>query len=196
MFSDWGCKIMYTFRIVENAEEKKLIYKLRYDIYCSEKQWLESSNYLECLESDEYDKNSIHFGAFDDNNILVGSVRLIIPDKGMAIPIEKAFELAPKYDQKRLEVSRLVIPKDRRGYNLVMGLIRTIYTWAIENGITHAYIISEKNLLNYIERKGYPFTPISEGKDYFGGYTIPACLVVSDVEDYFVKGEVAVTLEK
>jgi N-acyl-L-homoserine lactone synthetase len=186
---------MYTYRIVESAEEKKLIYKLRYDIYCEEKRWLDSSNYLECLENDEYDKNSIQFGAFDINNILVGSVRLILPENNMAIPIEKAFGITPNYGQKRLEVSRLVIPKDRRGLNIVIGLIRIIYSWAIKNGITHAYIISEKNLLNYIDRKGYPFKHVKDGKDYFGAYTIPACLIVSEVTDSFVEDEVAITVE-
>jgi N-acyl-L-homoserine lactone synthetase len=185
---------MYTYKIVENAEEKKLIYKLRYDIYCEEKKWLDPSNYIECLENDEYDKNSLNFGAFDVNNILVGSVRLIIPEYNMAIPIEKAFEIEPNYKQKRLEVSRLVIPKDRRGLNIVIGLIRIIYFWAVKNGITHAYIISEKNLLNYIDRKGYPFKNVKEGKDYFGAYTIPACLIVSEVTDSYALDEVACTL--
>ncbi|MBK5243063.1 GNAT family N-acyltransferase [Clostridium sp.] len=184
---------MYIYRIVEDDEEKKLIYKLRYDIYCEEKKWLDSSNYLDCLENDEYDKNSIQFGAFDVNNILVGSVRLILPENNMAMPMEKAFDINPNYNQKRLEVSRLIIPKDRRGYNVVIGLVRTIYDWAIKNGITHAYTISERNLLNYISRKGYTFKPLKEGKDYFGGYTIPACLILSEVEDYFVKNEVACT---
>jgi len=193
MLSDWGCKEMYTYRMVENAEEKKLIYKLRYDIYCEEKRWLDSSNYLERLESDEYDNSSIHFGAFDINNILVGSVRLIIPESNMAIPVEKAFDISPNYNQKRVEVSRLVIPKDRRGYNIVVGLVHTIFTWAIKHGITHAYVISENNLLVYLKRKGYPFKPIKDGKDYFGGYTIPACLILSEVEDCFVKDEVAIT---
>ena len=89
-----------------------------------------------------------------------------------------------------MEVSRLVIPKDRRGYNISMGLIRTIYEWAIKNGMTHAYSIIENDLLNYINRKGYPFKPIKEGKDYFGGYTIPTCLILSDVEDYFIKNKI------
>ncbi len=112
----------------------------------------------------------------------------------MAMPIEKAFDIPPNYNQKRVEVSRLIIPKDRRGYNIVIGLVRTIYDWAIKNGITHAYTISEENLLNYISRKGYTFKPLKEGKDYFGGYTIPACLILSEVEDYFVENEVACTV--
>lgn len=180
---------MYTYRIVENVEEKKLIYKLRYNVYCEEKKWLDPSNYLDCLEMDEYDKSSLHFGAFDDNNILVGSVRLIIPGNRMPIPMETAFDIDPNYNQRRVEVSRLIVPKDRRGYNIVIGLVRMIYTWASENGITHAYTISEINLLNYIKRKGYHFIPVKEGKDYFGGYTIPACLVLSDVKDCVVKNE-------
>ncbi|HEY8804825.1 MAG TPA: acyl-homoserine-lactone synthase [Clostridium sp.] len=183
---------MYTYRIAEVAEEIKLIYKLRYDIYCKEKGWLSSSSYLKHLESDKYDKSSLQFGAFDVNNILVGSVRLIIPGNNMQIPIEESFEIVPNLDQKRVEVSRLVIPKDRRGYNISMGLIRTIYEWAIKDGMTHAYAIIENDFMIYINRKGYPFKPIKEGKDYFGGYTIPTCLILSDVDDYFIKNKMTV----
>lgn len=180
---------MYTYRMVEDAEEKELIYKLRYDIYCEEKGWLDCSNYLKGLENDKYDVNSLQFGAFDVNNTLVGSVRLILPKCNMPIPIEETFEITSVPNQKKVEVSRLVIPKDRRGYNILMGLVRIIYEWAIKDGTTHAYTISEYNLLKYINRKGYPFLPIKEGKDYFGGYTIPACLIISDVEDYCVKNK-------
>lgn len=182
---------MYTYRIVENVEEKKLIYKLRYDIYCKEKGWLDSSNYSRHLENDKYDKSSIQFGAFDINNILVGSVRLILPQDNMTIPIEEVFEIIPKFNQKRVEVSRLVIPKNRRGFDILMGLIRTIYEWAIDNNMTHAYATIETNLLNYLVRKSYPFKTIKEGKNYFGGYTIPTCLILGDVEDNIVLNRIA-----
>ena len=182
---------MYTYRLVESAEEKEFIYKLRYDIYCKEKEWLDSSKYSRRLENDKYDKSSIHFGAFDVNNILVGSVRLILPQDSMSIPIEEAFEIVPNLNQKRVEVSRLVIPKNRRGFDILMGLIRTIYEWAIENNVTHAYATIENNLLNYLVRKSYPFKQIKNGKDYFGGYTIPTCLIISDVEDFVVLKRIA-----
>lgn len=185
---------MHTYRLVENDEERKLIYKLRYDIYCEEKKWLDSSNYLECLENDEYDKNSIQFGAFDINNILVGSVRLILPYNNIKIPIEKDFEIPIAFNQKIVEISRLVIPKNRRGFSILGGLLTEIYMWGIANGITHAYAIVEKDLLNYIIRKGYPFKPITEGKDYFGAYTIPICLILGDVKDRVIKNEVACTI--
>ena len=88
---------MYTYRMVEDAEEKELIYKLRYDIYCEEKRWLDSSNYLKRIEYDKYDENSLHFGAFDVNNILVGSVRLIFPESNMPIPIEESFRNCSRF---------------------------------------------------------------------------------------------------
>jgi len=182
---------MYTYKLVESAQEKELIYKLRYDIYCEEKRWLDSSDYLQCLESDKYDEISLHFGAFDVENILVGSVRLILPEDNMPIPIETVFEITPNYYQKRVEVSRLVIPKNRRGFDILMGLIRTIYEWAIANNITHAYATIESNLLNYLVRKKYPFKTVKDGKDYFGGYTIPTLLILSDVKDDIVLNRIA-----
>lgn len=187
MFDDWSCEKMYTYRIVENFEEKELIYNLRYAIYCEEKKWLHSSNYLKCVEKDKYDESSLHFGAFDINNILVGSVRLILPKNEMAMPIEKFFKFYPDFSQRKVEISRLVIPKDRRGLNILGGLLCEIYHWGITNDITHAYAIVENNLLNYINRKGYPFKAIGDGQDYFGGYTIPICLILSDVKDHVLK---------
>lgn len=187
MFNGGGCKKMYTYRLVENIEEKQLIYKLRYDIYCKEKGWLDSSNYVEGLETDKYDESSIHIAAFDIDNILVGSVRMIIPETDMPLPIEECFEIGKDFTQDRFEVSRLVIPKDRRGITISIGLIRTIYDWAIENKMTHAYAIIENNFMIYLNRIGYPFKPIKEGKDHFGGYTIPTCFILSEVADYFVK---------
>lgn len=178
---------MYEYRIVNTDEEKKLIYELRYDVYCKEKKWLDSSNYPECLENDKYDKNSIHFGAFDVNNTLVGSVRLILPTNELPLPIEGTFEIDLAPNQKRFEISRLVIPQDRRGFTVFNGLIEALYYWGVENKITHVYAILENGLLKYTRRKCLPFNPMKEGKDYFGAFTIPVCLIVSELGAYLAK---------
>src|SRR5436190_16908318 len=111
------------FRIVQ-ADTPELIrasYRLRYDVYCVEHPFLDSSHYLDDLETDEYDGHSLHAllqhvpsGAF------MGTVRLIMPKPGTARFVMPFSDLCadPRFHAGRVlpvestaEVSRFAISK-------------------------------------------------------------------------------------
>ena len=52
-------------------------YALRYQVFCWETGIFSPQDYPDGSETDEYDNNSIHIGAFDDTGMMVGTVRLV-----------------------------------------------------------------------------------------------------------------------
>ena len=54
-------------------------YRLRYDVYCLERNFLKAHDYPDCLETDAFDPHSLHFGAMNLHDELVGTVRLVRP---------------------------------------------------------------------------------------------------------------------
>lgn len=163
---------MYNYRIIDNEVDMNLVYKLRCNVYCDEKHWLERK----LTEKDAYDEHAIHFGAFDEDGQLVGYVRLVFAKEGLDLPIEKVFGKLFPVDMKTTEITRLIIPKDKRGLQIVSGLFRILCAWCIENKLSRAYAVVQEVTLKLLNRKGYPFEQIGEGNDYYGFYNIPICL--------------------
>jgi N-acyl amino acid synthase of PEP-CTERM/exosortase system len=96
----------------------KEIYRLRYEVYCLECEYLKAKDFDEGLESDDYDDCSIHFAAYTLDHNIVGTVRLVQPGEGQVYPFEghcKVFEeftLPPR--ASAAEISRLVVRKTFR----------------------------------------------------------------------------------
>ena len=94
------------------------IYKLRYDVYCLECEFLEAKDFKEGLETDQYDDCSTHFATYAQDSSMVGTVRLVQPGDAQAYPFEShckpfdQFEMPPRANAA--EISRLVVRKTYR----------------------------------------------------------------------------------
>lgn len=96
----------------------KEIYKLRYEVYCLERHYLEADDFENDQETDEYDDCAIHFAAYTLNKDIVGTVRLVQPHEGQAYPFESHCTPFPEFTYparaSAAEVSRLVVKKTHR----------------------------------------------------------------------------------
>ncbi len=105
----------FEFRHITSPGVMEEVYRLRYQVYCNECHFIDPKDYPDGIETDGYDRHSVHFGAYDLEGRLVGSVRLILPSS-RKFPIE---EHCPTLDvdplkvspRKSAEISRLTISK-------------------------------------------------------------------------------------
>ncbi|GBE41831.1 autoinducer synthetase [bacterium BMS3Bbin09] len=102
---------------VSDENEMKAIYKLRYKVYCEEWGFEEPEKYHDRQETDEFDKNAVHFAAIDDSGKTVGTVRLILFSTD-GFPIEKYCDIDSSGEKVRgedtAEISRLIISRTYR----------------------------------------------------------------------------------
>lgn len=64
----------FKFLCVDGHEDLlKETYRLRYQVYCHEAEFLDDSEYPDEIESDIYDKHSVHFAALDHEKKIVGN---------------------------------------------------------------------------------------------------------------------------
>jgi N-acyl amino acid synthase of PEP-CTERM/exosortase system len=91
-------------------------YRLRYDVYCLERNFLEAHDYPDCLETDAFDPHSLHLGAMNLHDELVGTVRLVRPGSA-GLPMYHACRLFPEelhrisQIENLAEISRLAISR-------------------------------------------------------------------------------------
>lgn len=94
------------------------IHKLRFAVYCKEKQYLDASRYPDGREYDEFDAYSVHFAARDSAGKIVATLRLVIPSAEQRFPYEDF--CAPMPDVvlppkgRVAEISRLIIAQAAR----------------------------------------------------------------------------------
>lgn len=96
----------------------KEIFRLRYEVYCLECQFLDPLDYPDGLEIDSYDQRSFQVAAHNLEGLLVGSMRFVLAKEGQKFPFEEHcstfddFTFPPR--EQCGEVSRLVVRKSYR----------------------------------------------------------------------------------
>ncbi len=108
----------YTFGIVDDKTLLKEAFKLRYQVYVEEFGFENKADHPGGLETDAYENQSIHCVCLNEENAVVGTIRLVLEsDKGFpiehAVPNLSFFGKMP--DRKHIaEISRLTVSKDLR----------------------------------------------------------------------------------
>ncbi len=188
----------YIFRRVSPWEKDLLekIYRLRFQVYVREREFLSAAMYPDGRERDEFDAQSIHFAAITTAGEVVGSLRLILPGRRQ-MPIERNI-LGNRALYQRIvdddyaEVSRFAISKQflqdcrRSQLNTVPGTGNSpinklrevsfgicksaaLHSWNI--GIRHWYAFMEKSLWRLLAQNGFTFNAIGEPIEYYGQVT-------------------------
>jgi len=175
---------------VETLEE---IQRLRYDVYCNECGFLDSNNFPDEREQDEYDAVSVHCAATDATGKLTGTVRLV-RDSGLGFPLEAharrldpAFYALPR--ERTAEISRLVVAKSSRGYlgelrpdpGVLFALLREMNRESAKLGLTNWIAAMEPTLIRLLRRLlRIDMLLIGEPMDYYGE-VLPYLVPIADV---------------
>lgn len=68
----------FYFERLDSESALQTCYALRYQVYCQECKFLPEADYPNQIETDEYDGNSVHFGAYHVAGDFAGTVRLAL----------------------------------------------------------------------------------------------------------------------
>ncbi len=156
----------------------KECFRLRFEVYCLERNFEPG---IDGLESDEFDQYSRQVALFHrSSGELVGTVRMIMPPHGST---EHDFPMAHVCDATLLdplpvdttvEISRFAISKKRRNCTasasalarlaLVQGLVKL----SAELGITHWCAVMEPSLVRLLRTTSINFLPIGPLVEYHG----------------------------
>ena len=101
-----------------SSDEMDEAFRLRYQVYCIERSFLDAEMYPTGSEVDDYDPYSQHFSAYDRSHRVAGSVRLVSHSPDFGYPYQShcpVFQdvLLPPNEEAR-EISRLVVSKAYR----------------------------------------------------------------------------------
>jgi len=104
-------------RQVQDEQDLTEIFKLRYKVFCLEWGFEKPDSHTGRIVTDVYDKESVHFAAYDESDKTIGAI-MLIPDSSEGFPLEKYCELDINPDElprnSLAEISRMVVHRDYR----------------------------------------------------------------------------------
>ena len=153
-------------------------HRLRYQVYCVERGFLNPDDYPDRREHDEYDRHSLHLGVVDAKGSLLATARLVKVSVS-GLPLFRhcrifASETELYRETNRVvEVSRLCVSRqlrqdrsDRR--SIVTMLYRALFQASKQNDFTHWLVATERSLQRLVTDFGFPFRAVGPFSDYCG----------------------------
>ncbi len=172
-----ACSDEFQVSIARTKEEVRDAYRLRYQVYCVEREFEATDT---GLEIDEYDGHSRHILlTHQDSGDVIGTARIVLPMDG---ELRDSFPIQRICDPNVLhhlpfhaagEISRFAISKERRmSYEATslmrLALIRGLVMLSQDAGVTHWLAVMERSLLRLLRTTAIHFQPAGPLVEYHG----------------------------
>lgn len=189
-------------------------FRLRYQVYCRERRFLDAANYPDGIETDAFDRHAVHLGVVDDWGTLVATARLVrrtedgLPMFGHCSVLRRLPVLADR-GAPLVEVSRLAVSRDGLAHvdgeglgggaavrarrlaarsEMITVLYRELYQASKRHGFTHWLVATEPSLQRLVVKYRFPFVQVGPLTDYFG-LVAPYLMDLSEFEQEILSGE-------
>jgi len=177
-------------------------YRLRYQVYCVERQFLPAAEYPQGVEIDEFDPQSVHVGVTNLHGHLAGTARLILPIGERLPTLEHCADVtvanrglwasnARWVEASRLAVSRHYGAADRADgdrAHVFLTILKGLYQASKRLEATHWIVSIERSLHRLLARAGFPFRQVGPAFDYMG-IVAPYSLDLREFEGVIESGQ-------
>jgi N-acyl amino acid synthase of PEP-CTERM/exosortase system len=176
----------FRLRVIDSASSLLAeSFRLRYQVYCVERQFLPACDYPRGLEHDEFDNTSVHVGAIDPVGQLAGTARVVLPVGSILPTLTHCTSdlIAGSLWSGRsrwVEVSRLSVSRTygRRADSIdsgfghrgevLLAVSKAVYLASKRLNATHWLVSMERSLARLLIRCGFPFHQVGPQFDYLG----------------------------
>jgi N-acyl-L-homoserine lactone synthetase len=173
-------------------------YRLRYQVYCVEREFLEAARYPDRRETDEFDDYSVHVGALGPDGDLAGTARVITANPH-GFPMFRYCAFFPEVqalDQPHVvpvEVSRVSISRHRprhggaRRSEPFLTLVKAIMQGAKRAGATHLIGATDAAFHRWLVHYGLPYRISGPAVDYYGPVA-PCIMSLHELDEVVLGG--------
>lgn len=176
--------------VCETNEQLRQAQRLRYDVFCLEKGWIDAATCQGGIETDDYDDDAVHFLVFHDDGTLLGTSRLL-QGSCQELPAARYIDLeALGLDPARVvEVSRMATKRSSRSESLLVFLAVTqvMWEWSMANNMQAWTSVADIPVFSLMKRVGMPIIAEGPRVDYLGSMCVPACVEMPRTGDVLAK---------
>jgi len=176
-------------------------YRLRYQVYCVERRFLNAGDYPDQLETDEFDGDSVHVGAVDMFGELAATARIVKPN-GRGFPMFRHCALFPDVptlnqpgtvpvEVSRVSISRSYVRRERRRRTEpFLTLLNAVIRAAKRAGATHLIGATDAALHRWLVHYGFPYRFVGPEVDYYG-LVAPCIMSLHELDEIILGGQYA-----
>lgn len=176
-------------------------YRLRYQVYCIERKFLDAAAYPDRRELDEFDEHSVHLGVVDDNGDLAATARLITANP-LGFPMFQRCAFFPEVQMPgsphaaAVEVSRVAISRHyarggrgtaRNRFEPFLTLVKAMVQGARLTGATHMMGATDAALHRWLVHFGLPYRISGPSVDYYGAVA-PCVMSLQELDGIIASG--------
>lgn len=155
----------FLVRILQGADLKQS-YRFRHKVFAELLKWVPAS--VDREEVDMYDLWGITVGLLHRDGTLLGMARLLPSSGKFMLESEFGALLPSGYNVRKTpdtaEITRLAVDPYIRDTKLstriMLGVLKGIYQWAVENEIRYYYLEVEHRFLRALRMLGFPCEPV------------------------------------
>jgi len=168
------------FQATNEPQELEQIYRIRYDIFCTELHAFDQSKYQNGLEYDDYDTDACHLTLHIDGKLAAYS-RLIGCDKGY--PMEEDVSLPSTFNRTTsFEGSRALVTEKWRGTNVAWIMFNELHHFCKINGVDTMPCFSNSPMYNGYKKRGVLMRYEGEPTQAYGYKTYPLIIDIASSE--------------
>jgi N-acyl-L-homoserine lactone synthetase len=176
-------------------------FRLRYQVYCLERHYLNPEDYPDERETDEFDSWSVHVGAVDASGELAGTARLIKANPA-GFPMFRYCEFFPEVrtlsqpetvavEVSRVSISRHYVRRERRRRSEpFLTLVKAIMQGAKRAGATHLIGATDAAFHRWLVHYGLPYRKAGPEVDYYGPVA-PCIMSLHELDEVILGGRYA-----
>lgn len=169
-------------KIASTEIERTAILQQRYDIFVEEFGYFTPKEDGKRLEYDYYDDHALLLGVWE-NETLIASCRLILPNHTLGLPTLKAMLIDDEKLEKALptaEISRITVAREHRMFKKTIKILQTmqkeINRISAEHGIVQLIGAVEPSFLRLLNFSKLPYQPIGPLQFLIGAERYPVLL--------------------
>lgn len=156
----------FLVKTLETQEELTQAYRLRHRVFAEKLQWVPPTE--DGQEMDMYDLWGVTVGVFGYDGMLLGMARLLPHSGKFMLEHEFGALLHQGYAIRKApdtaEITRLAVNPDiqdaKLSSRIMLGVLKGIYQWAVENEIRYYYLEVEHRFLRALRMLGFPCEPV------------------------------------
>lgn len=173
----------FSYRVCETELERLATYRLRYEVFCAETQWIALHHHPDGLERDGYDQFAVPIIAVSPHGRVVGSCRLIFTEH-CRLPIESFLDFS-RFSVRRetcFEASRFAISPGFRGPHsraIFRGLFEMGRAVAMRRKASKLCAVADRRFFKMLRRLSLSFVHVGAPAWHLGSESIP---VIIDLE--------------
>lgn len=149
--------------------ERAAVHGLRYE-HVVASGWARAADLPPGVERDEYDAGAVHVGAWE-GEALVGTVRVVPPFAGRALPVEAAFGVTVEPRGRVAEIGRLLIAPGHRGdrsHRTWGALFGRAWLEVRAHGFTVLGGAASAAMVERLRALGLPFEILGPAREHWG----------------------------